>query len=288
MLAVALQGDFSWTVLLKNPQWKPSVLFNESLTPVEEKATQLAVVAHIFHMDFVPKFLSAVRHFPNTTTFLITTPDRAVLNALKTGLYFESVKFEARLTPNRGRNFGPILVEFGKELLNYDAFIHLHSKKSSHAKPSMSHEWIDRCLGLLMSRPLVDRTLELAALNQEIGIIYPNVADLQRRINFRWGISRTSLRKVPSLRVFDVFYEAGGPLAFPAGGMFWARTAAVRPILEFDWEYEMFPQESGQLDGELHHAVERLFGVVPRLTGYQHAVYVRQIDRFTPEVGYCV
>jgi lipopolysaccharide biosynthesis protein len=51
-----------------------------------------------------------------------------------------------------------------------------------------------------------------------------------------------------------------GRLFFPVGGMFWVKTNAIRPMLECNWMYEMFSAESGQRDGTLQHAIERMFG----------------------------
>ena len=66
-----------------------------------------------------------------------------------------------------------------------------------------------------------------------------------------------------------------GRLLFPAGGMFWVKTDAIRPLLEFPWTYEVFPGESGQIDGATQHGIERVIGELTRARGYKQAAHVR-------------
>ncbi len=48
-------------------------------------------------------------------------------------------------------------------------------------------------------------------------------------------------------------------LDFPSGSMFWARSAALRPLLDLGLSFEDFPKEGEQTDRTPAHAIERLF-----------------------------
>ena len=59
---------------------------------------------------------------------------------------------------------------------------------------------------------------------------------------------------------------------FPVGSMFWARTAALRPLLELGLNWDDFPAEPVPYDGSLLHAIERLLPFVVERAGFRSAV----------------
>jgi len=56
-------------------------------------------------------------------------------------------------------------------------------------------------------------------------------------------------------------------LDFFAGSMFWGRKAVLKPIQALNLSLVDFPMENGTVDGEIHHALERLFGALPGTVG---------------------
>ena len=50
--------------------------------------------------------------------------------------------------------------------------------------------------------------------------------------------------------------------------MFWARTAALRPLLDLHLSFDAFPEEQGQTDGTLAHAIERLYFLACEHAGF--------------------
>ena len=61
---------------------------------------------------------------------------------------------------------------------------------------------------------------------------------------------------------------AAAPLDFPSGSMFWARSAALRPLLDLRLGFDDFQAEAGQTDGTLAHAIERLYFLVCEQAGF--------------------
>jgi FMN phosphatase YigB (HAD superfamily) len=68
--------------------------------------------------------------------------------------------------------------------------------------------------------------------------------------------------------------------------MFWIRPSSYKEFLTHDFNYSDFPDELGQLDGTLQHALERIMGVYPSIKGLDHLVYVSEIDRFTLDTSF--
>ena len=280
----SLQILFDLKLFKKNTTWNPSPITEETGSKLsQDDELKFAVVAHVFYPEFVNVFIESVQYFPKGTDFYVSTPNPDIFLQLKTNSKLENVDAIVRLTPNRGRNFGPLLVEFSKDLKKYDSFFHVHSKKSPHAKNNLGTVWSQRFFLLLLTKKGIRRITGLAAQDKFIGLIYPDVSDLVRRINFRWGVNRAPLQKINKLKIHT---SGRGQIPFPAGGMFWVRTAAILPLLDIDWSYTMFPEEAGQVDGTLQHGIERVLGPMVIDYGYRHVVNVQRLDIFTYETNY--
>jgi lipopolysaccharide biosynthesis protein len=261
----------------KRAEWKPELLIpeSESLT----KPEPIAITAHVFYEDFAKELISGLSNLTNISKVYVTTPSKDIKLLLENYLSKSTYTFDVRLTPNIGRNFGPLFVEFSKVLLEEKSFIHVHSKKSLHS-PGLAIDWLARNTDLFLSREGLSRVERLAQSDSRIGMVFVDASDLLFGINYRWGRSLPVAKKIfGSFKGFENI-KWSGRLSFPAGGMFWAKTEAIRPLLEMDWDYSMFPIERGQGDGELQHAIERMVGQLPLSRGFSHTIYMKAINRF--------
>lgn len=251
----------------------------EETKPAED-SKPVVITLHIFHQDQVEFFVTALNQLPAKSLVLVTTPSLEIKQILDARLDKGRLECEVRICQNRGRNFGPLLVEFSDRLLTVESFIHVHSKVSSYASDRRSREWVRRLTGLLLDVEKLRRVTELTQKYPRIGVVYSEVSDLFKGLAFRWGLSRFVL--VPLLNRFGGFPRIAfrGAVDFPAGGMFWVRSEAIRPLLEAAWSYEDFPPELGQLEGTVQHGVERLIGALSSALGYQHLVHRFDDDVF--------
>ena len=242
---------------------------------------QIALVLHIFYPEYVSRFVLSVRALPRGIAIFITTPSAEIASSIRRELMLVGIYPVIAICENRGRNFGAMLVELGATLLKFDLVIHLHSKKSLHSPRSLARKWFSRGETLLLNPDLVGRALRILADHRDVNLIYPFVEDIIRSHNFTWGASLDSVlqSKYSALLSTDILRKTDR-LSFPAGGMFIARVEAIRRILEVPVDYQDFPTERGQLDGSLHHGVERLIGHESRQNSGMHLAYESESDTF--------
>lgn len=253
--------------------------------PIALSATEKEI-AYTFHV-FYDDALSQVEQFLLTNPLLVksslyaSASNPRIVRKLRELMDSFGIVGRVVEVPNQGRNFAPLLVEFRDELLEHNLVIHLHSKKSSHSAKNLGNEWGSRAWNLFANDvSLAFRVKGIFDSFPSIGLIYPYVGDIIKPLNFSWGLNFRPIQKFSRMWGISEALDSSGFLHFPAGGMFAVRTEAIKPILETEWDYSLFPKESGQLDGTLQHGIERAIGSVAGSRGFDHAVYDQKSDTF--------
>jgi lipopolysaccharide biosynthesis protein len=272
-----LDGEKTLSDFSKRVVWNESDLVIETTT--DRLMSPLVITAHVFYSDFAIQLIESLKQLPKETKLFATTPSQEIKQYLDQNLESTGNPHDIRKTPNIGRNFGPLLVEFSKKLLQEESFIHVHSKKSTHT-PGIGLEWRMRNTDLLLSRQGIKRISSLIETQPKIGLVYVDSSDLIFGINYRWGRSKKHARKLFLNHPFFQSIKWSGKLSFPSGGMFWTKTNAIQPLLELEWSYSMFTSERQELDGTLQHSIERLIGEIATASGYKHGELLHGIDRF--------
>ncbi len=178
-------------------------------------------------------------------------------------------KLVVEIVPNQGRDIGPMLVQFGGRLAAYDVVCHVHSKKSTYAN-GITDGWLDYLLDSLLGTGENIRRVFQLLLVEDFGMVYPQPFSSIPIQACTWLATETLAPGY--VRRFGVSALPNGMLSFPTGSMFWARGDAIGSMLTASIDYCDFPAETGQIDGTLAHAVERLLGAVPQALGYKAAV----------------
>ena len=226
-------------------------------TPMPPKVTdsKIAIQIHIFYPELASELAHYLKDFPAPFDLLISTPDASNEELIRTT--FEGLlnlgAIHLLITPNRGRDFAPLLVGFSKQLLQYDYFAHLHTKKSIGTN-SIGDAWRQYLYQGLLSNS-DGRMQKILSLLDQYGLIYPEKFSLIDVQNCQWGSNYPRGKEL--CKALGISAPADGYVEFPVGSMFWANTQALKPLLEHEFALEDFEAESGQTDNTLMHTLER-------------------------------
>ena len=262
------------------PRWEPSDKLTTDIDETLNNTQKVAVCLHVFYADFLDYYRQCLEHFPVNVDVFVSVSDVAlkVVAIEKLGSLATVNKIEVVSVPNRGRNFGPMLVEYGQKLLDYDLFCHLHSKKSLYSGRPQT-QWADY-LGefLLNDANVIAKAITHMAKDEECGVYYPTSFMMMPDWVNHW------LKNKPFKSKY--FQEWGITdhsefIAYPVGGMFWAKPAALKQLLDKQYKYEDFPAEPLPNDGSELHALERTIGLLAERNGYKQLFYYPELGRFT-------
>ena len=239
-------------------------------TPIALVPKRIAIHAHIYYPDLASELAKVLANFPASFDLLISTPNPQNEELLRT--QFQGIpnleKIQILITPNRGRDLGPLLYGFGKQLLNYDYFAHVHTKRSSSTN-NIGNAWRKYLINGLLD-PAQGHTSKILWLLEKYGLVYPQKFPLIDVQNCQWGDNLKAAKKLcEAMRIPN---PPQGFVEFPAGSMFWAKTAALKPLLEYPFSPNDFEQECGQTDNTIMHAIERSLTHVSLTQGYPAAV----------------
>ena len=230
---------------------------------------RVAVMLHVFYPDLLVEMLDATLAIPWPFDILLSTPSEQIVGmAREWAGQHENVRLIPEVVPNRGRDVAPLLVTFGRRLLDYDAFCHLHSKKSLYSGSDQKN-WREYLVSNLLGSAAKVRYILHLLMQREYGVVYPKTFHLIPYSAHTWLSSRGAGELL--FRRLGLDEELSGYLDFPVGTMFWARPAAVSQLLDGRFQLEDFAEEQGQNDGTLAHAVERSVVPLARQNGWKFA-----------------
>jgi lipopolysaccharide biosynthesis protein len=217
-----------------------------------------AVVAHLYYPEFLAEVLAAQAALPPGSPLLITAPPAQAehLRRATRGL----VDVEIYEVDNRGRDMAPFLKLLTEGRLDrFDAVLKIHGKKSPHLRNGNLRRRVFLA-GLAGSRGNVSRIL-LHFRDRAVGLV--GLAAYFRTRSLYWMGNRAMVEALCGRM------GAAARVGFFEGSMFWVRPAALEPLRQLRLQTEDFAAEAGQLDGTLHHAVERCFILSALVVGYE-------------------
>jgi hypothetical protein len=240
---------------------------------ISHSVARVAVIAQIFYVEHAEELLRYFRNITVPADLFIATDTEEKRDALRPVFEgFSGGSVEIRVTPNRGRDIGPKLVAFRDVYGRYEHFLQVHTKRSPHGGEALSswrHYLLEHLVG---SREIVNSNLALLTTDN-IGIVFPqHMAEVRGVLN--WGYDFRLAKEL--LARAGIELSKNQLLEFPSGSMFWARSDALRRLLDLNLSIEDFDEEQGQVDGTLAHAIERSYLAFCEAAGYSWAKVSRR------------
>jgi GT2 family glycosyltransferase len=233
--------------------------------PMQAVAPRIAVICHMYYPEVGPELRAYLRNLPAPANLFLST-DTAEKAASIRGIFADWTdgRVEVRVTPNRGRDIAPKLVGFKDAYAGHDLVLHLHSKQSYHA-PFLVPWRSFLFENLIGSRAVVSSILDAFARLPRLGMLAPQHYEGIRRW-LGWNGNFPQARDMA--RRMGLSLSPTRALDFPSGSMFWARPAALQPLLDLDLSFDDFPAEGAQLDHTPAHVIERLYFLACERSGH--------------------
>jgi hypothetical protein len=254
------------------------VPFGRAFPPPRLQAA-IGVVAHMFYPELAAEMRGYLEHLPGAADVYLSTDVEAKRQPILSAFAgWSKGVVQVRLAPNRGRDVAPKLIAFKDVYDRHPYVLHLHGKRSPH--DSGLRLWRYFIYETLIGSPAVAASI-LSAFDHapSLGMIAPQHYHLVRNA-IGWGDNLSFGQDLARRMGFEL--DPAAPLDFPSGSMFWARSAALRPLLDLGLTPDDFPPEQAQHDGTMAHAIERLYFLSCERAGLQWIHVERQPMAYEP------
>jgi len=235
-----------------------------ALRPAPRDPRPCALV-HAWHVDALAELLAALAASGIAWRIVLTTaPERE--QAVRACLAGAGLTAEVRVFENHGRDVLPFL-QVADELLDagVELVLKLHTKRSSHRRDGDT--WRRELVAKLLAPERAARIVEAFRADPTLGLVAAE-GHLQP-LGYYWGANQANVEHL--CRRMGIAAPDVASDRFIAGTMFWARLAALRPLLDTPLAVDEFEAEAGQVDGTLAHAVERVITLAARHAGMHTA-----------------
>jgi lipopolysaccharide biosynthesis protein len=274
-----MRWDIFWLnvarrLLRRGPYSRPRLLRRDKviIVPVAEELpragpVRLGVVLHVYFTEYADVFRAACDSIDDPCDILVTTDSEAKAIVIRAAFSdWPHGEVFVTVTPNRGRDMPSKFVTYADRLAQYDLVLFLHSKRSEHFRDGRS-DWGQTLVATLLgSKAIVNSILGLFAARPDLGLAFPDhYDDIRRWVG--WGNNRRHAGALAERMGLDL--NSARALEFPSGSMFWARPAALKPLLDLGLTYDDFPDELGQLDETIAHGLERMILFSAEAAGYR-------------------
>jgi rhamnosyltransferase len=220
---------------------------------------RIGVHLHLYYENQIPDFVKYLGRIPEPFDIHITTSRESLIPGIIDNFECNALNLVIYLGPNIGRDIAPFIYLMKLGVLDcYKIALKIHSKASLYSKRGDCWR-LELLQDLLSSTVSVSKIVETLARGR-VGLIGPSKHWLTS--NDYWGASRSKYFELAEELIGNV--DQTKQLGFFAGSMFWFKPADLVNLKMINHDHFVFELESGQMDGTLAHAIERLFAHLVR------------------------
>ena len=237
-----------------------------------ENISKIAVQVHLFYLDLIKDIVNKTNNIPVKFDLYITIiyPQKykQIKNYVKQ--FSKANFFEILIVENKGRDILPFLIQIKTRYRFYKYLCHIHSKKSKHSSKT-GKLWRNYLYNNLLGNfKIISAIIFDFEKNKKLGFIFPET--YYRIIKF-FLLHSNKTKKWMEFLAYKLFpnCKLDGFLNFPAGNMFWSKTASIYQIFINDLR-EYFPKESDQLENTIMHGIERIWLYLVKFNHFEYKI----------------
>ncbi|NKK61363.1 glycosyltransferase [Rhizobium leguminosarum bv. viciae] len=255
----------------EGPWFRQVLRFGQSGSPgLPPNDLKVGLHIHLHYFDILDNILERIKRNSVRPDLLISVTSQEGLSYVSSRLAdYKRGKTIIKHVPNRGRDFGPMITEFGHMLADYDIVGHIHGKKSLEiseggAVSPFGDVWREFLFENLVggTTAAIDETLFAFAQDKNLGLIFPEDPNVV-------GWTENYLPAHELCVKLGVSGKLPASIEFPVGNMFYARPQALAPIFNSSLTWDDYPAEPVGYDGTILHAMERITPFVCEQQGFK-------------------
>ncbi|MHB8912115.1 MAG: glycoside hydrolase family 99-like domain-containing protein [Lysobacter sp.] len=230
--------------------------------PVAVNPQQPCAVIHAWYPDVFDEILGSLQA-TNLPWRLVVTTTSSKVEAIRDCLLKRDMQADIEIVENRGRDILPFL-KVANRLLDegVDVVLKLHTKRTEHRIDGDA--WRKELVGRLAWPERAERIARAFHDDHTLGLIGPE-GHVQPLGPYR-GANADALAYLAARTGMPPLRQDHD---FIAGSMFLVRLEALRLLLDAHLQPHDFEPESGQIDGTLAHAVERVVSTAVTQAGWR-------------------
>lgn len=239
----------------------------------------IAVQVHVFYEEIFKNIINKINQIPfKYDIYISTTSEEKKLIIEKYLIDSHHNNYEIKIMENKGRDVYPFINQMKYYFKYYKYICHLHTKKSEHKK-NLGSNWSNYLYkNLIGSKETISDIIFDFEKNKKLGFIFPEeYYEIKKGIKDfeNSNLSLNSDNKEYMNFILDAIfhkYKVGEKLVFPVGNMFWAKTKAIYQIFKLKLK---FPDELGQINTTIMHAIERIWLYLVKINGYYYKKIIK-------------